>query len=258
MNICGWEGLSMSTRWLGMLLGLPHLEVTSWGGIYSHQPNVAVGEGCWRWAHRTVRCATGQCPVRRHVILPLGLGAGQPLEALSSCCTGQSSGTPDSPVSLWLAALTSEFHCSLCRVDRCAQIAVAPLVHRTVRWIIAELHLGNPKVKSSSWFTLVQRTLSGGAPDTVRWPTGLSGAPDQGILQFPFCSFLLRPNLFFWLVCVEPLAPVECIILNKLVSPIICVGQFNHQNQLGKGLTLFPFQSPPFWWLMPTQIKANI
>jgi hypothetical protein len=30
--------------------------------------------------------------------------------------------------------------------------------------------------------------------------------------------------------------------LNKLVSPIICVGQFNHQNQLGKGLTLFPFQ----------------
>jgi hypothetical protein len=37
------------------------------------------------------------------------------------------------------------------------------------------------------------------------------------------------------------LAPVECIILNKLVSPIICVGQFNHQNQLGKGLTIFPF-----------------
>jgi hypothetical protein len=38
------------------------------------------------------------------------------------------------------------------------------------------------------------------------------------------------------------LKPVEYIILNKLVSPIICVGQFNHQNQLGKGLTLFPFQ----------------
>jgi hypothetical protein len=45
------------------------------------------------------------------------------------------------------------------------------------------------------------------------------------------------------LVCVEPLAPVECIILNKLVSPIICVGQFNHQNQLGKGLTYFPFKN---------------
>jgi hypothetical protein len=44
------------------------------------------------------------------------------------------------------------------------------------------------------------------------------------------------------LVCVEPLAPVEYITLNKLVSPIICVDQFNHQNQLAKGLTLFPFQ----------------
>jgi hypothetical protein len=30
--------------------------------------------------------------------------------------------------------------------------------------------------------------------------------------RFSFCSFLLKPNLFFLLVCVEPLAPVECII----------------------------------------------
>jgi hypothetical protein len=29
------------------------------------------------------------------------------------------------------------------------------------------------------------------------------------------------------------LAPVELRDLGKLVSPIICVGQFNHQNQLG-------------------------
>jgi hypothetical protein len=62
--------------------------------------NVAVGEVCWRWAHRTARCATGQCPVCRHVILPLGLGAGRPLEALSSCGTGQSGVAPDSPVPL--------------------------------------------------------------------------------------------------------------------------------------------------------------
>jgi hypothetical protein len=60
------------------------------------------------------------------------------------------------------------------------------------------------------------------------------------------------------LVCCEPLAPVELIISSKLVSPIICVGQFNHQNQFGKGVSLFPFQSLPFWWLMPTQTKANI
>jgi hypothetical protein len=34
----------------------------------------------------------------RHVILSLGLGVGRPLEALSSCGTGQSGATPDSPV----------------------------------------------------------------------------------------------------------------------------------------------------------------
>jgi hypothetical protein len=51
-----------------------------------------------------------------------------------------------------------------------------------------------------------------GAPDTVQWHTRQSGAPDQGTLRFPFCPFLLKPNLFFLLVCVEPLAPVECII----------------------------------------------
>jgi hypothetical protein len=51
-----------------------------------------------------------------------------------------------------------------------------------------------------------------GAPDTVRWHTGQSGAPDQGTLRFPFCSFLLKPNSLFLLVCVEPLAPVERIV----------------------------------------------
>jgi hypothetical protein len=36
-----------------------------------------------------------------------------------------------------------------------------------------------------------------GALDTVRWHTGQSGAPVQGSLRFPFCSYLLKPNLFF-------------------------------------------------------------
>jgi hypothetical protein len=37
---------------------------------------------------------------RRHIILLLGLGAGRPLEPLSSCGNGQSGVTPDSPVPL--------------------------------------------------------------------------------------------------------------------------------------------------------------
>jgi hypothetical protein len=92
---------------------------------------VAVGEGRWRWMHRTVRCATGQCPVRRHVTLLLGLGAGRLLEALSSCGTEQS-GAPLTCCSDFCR--DTVLHCSSVRVDRCAQVAVAPLVHRTVRW----------------------------------------------------------------------------------------------------------------------------
>jgi hypothetical protein len=37
----------------------------------NHQ--VAVGEGCWRWAHR--RTGPVQCPVRRHITQSLGSGA---------------------------------------------------------------------------------------------------------------------------------------------------------------------------------------
>jgi hypothetical protein len=163
MNRGGWEGLNMSTRWLGMLLGLPHLEVAT-------NQIVAVGEGCRRWAHRTVRCATGQCPVSHHVILPLGLGAGRPLEALSSCGTGQSGA---------LLTNCSDFcrvHCVALFtvwVDRCAQIVVAPLVHRTVRWIIAELCLGNPKLKSWVRSSLVHRTVQCARPGS----TSVSFAP---------------------------------------------------------------------------------
>ena len=36
---------------------------------------------------------------------------------------------------------------------------------------------------------------SSGAPDTVRWHTGQSGAPDQRGLRLPLCSFFLNPTL---------------------------------------------------------------
>jgi hypothetical protein len=39
-----------------------------------------------------------------------------------------------------------------------------------------------------------------GAPDTVRWHTGQSGAPDQMCLRLTLCSFV-EPNTwsFYWL-----------------------------------------------------------
>ena len=52
---------------------------------------------------------------------------------------------------------------------------------------------------------------SPGAPDTVRWHTGQSGAPDQGAFWDVFCSLCLNPFLVFLLAYCEPLAPVELI-----------------------------------------------
>jgi hypothetical protein len=50
-----------------------------------------------------------------------------------------------------------------------------------------------------------------GAPDTVRWHTGQSGAPNQGAFWDIICSLCLNPFLVFLLVYCEPLAPVNFI-----------------------------------------------
>jgi hypothetical protein len=73
---------------------------------------------------------------------------------------------------------------------------------------------------------------SPGAPDTVRWHTGQSGAPDQGTLRLSLALFV-EPNTwsFYWL-SVNLWHLYNLCTRAKLVSPIICVGQFNHQNQL--------------------------
>ena len=82
-----------------------------------------------------------------------------------------------------------------------------------------------------------------GAPDTVRWRTGQSGVPDQGAFGCPFAPLFEPFLLIFLLAYGEPLVPVELINLGKLVSPIICVGQFNHQNQFRNiGVSVIPFQ----------------
>jgi hypothetical protein len=103
----------MSTICLDMLLGLPHLEMVGWGGIYSHQPS------CSRWGRLLAmgapdspvrhRKGTVPCPVPHHVSQLLGLGAGRPLEAFSSRGTGQSS----APLTL---RSDSAAHCSSCQV----------------------------------------------------------------------------------------------------------------------------------------------
>jgi hypothetical protein len=125
---------------------LDALNVRVVGGFIAPTTKMAVGEAVCRMAHRTVRCATGHCPVRqpRHPTVRV-----RPLELLTT-------GPPDSPVvhrtcpvdcpvRLLAPALTSAragVHCGafvvlcrrpLARSSRCSVGTPDSLVlHRTV------------------------------------------------------------------------------------------------------------------------------
>jgi hypothetical protein len=131
---------------------------------------------------------TGQCPVRqpRHPtvrVRPLELWLVRPPDR--SC---RLSGAPSGAYSDFCAGA----HCSAFNAfadDRWREVAVAPLAHRTVRWIIAERPPKFPKLASSASISLAHPTLSGGTPDSPVRQTRAAFS----IL----CSFVL--NSFFWL-----------------------------------------------------------
>jgi hypothetical protein len=147
-----WCVLEWSLFLLYWMRCLEWLDGYEWGGwgvfIAPNHFNSRYG-GCWRWAHQTVWCATGQALflVRCAATLPnhLGFGAQSNVGALSSCGTEQSGATPDSPVPHWLPALTSVVILFICqsrplRADSSCYTGSpdSPVAHRTVRWIIAE------------------------------------------------------------------------------------------------------------------------
>jgi hypothetical protein len=114
-------------------------------------------------------------------------------------------GPVDCPVRLLAPALTSVragahysalnvfYRWPLARSNRCsAGTSDSSVLHRTVRWIIAEHPLKFPKMASSAWISLVHRTLSGGTPDSPVRQTRAA----FGIL----CSFVLNP---FFLTCID-------------------------------------------------------
>jgi hypothetical protein len=185
----GWKLGSLEVWWLGVFI--------------APTTKVPIGEGCCRRAHRTVRCAS-------HVTQPLGFdrwSSDKWGHRTVRWCTWQSLFTVRCAFwrLLWLCALFA--HCSrtvhFCRRPL-ALLAVAPhgtsdspVLHRTVRWIIAEWLPKFPKLSSSEWISLVHRTGWCARP----------GQPSVG-----FAPFYLNPFLDFLLVCVETLAPVELII----------------------------------------------
>jgi hypothetical protein len=154
-------------------------------------------------AHRT---CTVECPVR-HFARAWLLRALARIKWLCRWSLARSSrcsaGSPDSPVHTghvrWIIAEQIPEAGEFLRRSSLEHQTLSG-VHQTVRWIIAERLWIFPKVRSSAWSPLVHRTLSGGAPDTVRWCTVQSGAPDQRCLRLSLALFV-EPNTwsFYWL-----------------------------------------------------------
>jgi hypothetical protein len=116
---------------------------------------------CTGHALFTVRCAIWLCSDSGAHYSAFNAFCRRPLARSSRC----SAGTPDSPVR----------HRTL------------SMLHRTVRWIIAEWLPEFPKVSSSELESLVHRTQS--------------GAPDQGTLRLTLALYIwILTRSFYWFV----------------------------------------------------------
>jgi hypothetical protein len=112
--------------------------VAGWGGIYSHQPNcsrrrrlLAMGAPDSPVRHRTVSGAPPRHPVVRAWSWSTVGGFVLMWHRTVRCHTGQS-GVPLTCCSDFCRVTV--LHCSSVRVDRCTQIAVAPLVDSPVNY----------------------------------------------------------------------------------------------------------------------------
>jgi hypothetical protein len=122
-------------------------------------------EGCCRMAHQTVRCATRHRPVRQPRqqtvgVRPLELWLVGPL----GCPVVHRTGLVDCPMRQLrvLCPMRAQARIKCVTVDRCARSSRcsagtpdSPVLHRTVRWIIAERPSIFPKVRSSAVSALV-------------------------------------------------------------------------------------------------------
>jgi hypothetical protein len=111
-GIC-WKLGCLKCRWLGVFI--------------APTTKIAVGEGCCRWAHWTVRCATGHCPVRQPRHPTVRVLTVSTVGALTAWATEQSGVAPDS-------------HCSLSGAPSGAALTLrelsthCSLVSRPLRW----------------------------------------------------------------------------------------------------------------------------
>jgi hypothetical protein len=126
---------------------------------------------------------------------------GSTVEDLTCGASRLSGGAPDrscrlsgAPPARALTSARTVAHWMRLQSTIAREVAVAPLAHRTVRWIIVERPLKFPKVASSASSALVHRTLSGGTPDS---PVRQTRVPLGCLL---FSSFWTLSWSFYWLI----------------------------------------------------------
>jgi hypothetical protein len=177
-----------------MAENLDALKCGGWGVFIAPTTKRIVGEGFCRMAHRTLFGAPATSPG----LWVLTVGASD------RWATGQSGGAPDSHYSLSgapsSAALTSTRACAHCSLllYRCRRsLALCSRYSTGAPDSLVNYSRAAPRIPEGGKFGVGFL----GAPDTVRWHTGQSGAPDQGCLWVVFCSFYLNPFLdFYWFV----------------------------------------------------------
>jgi hypothetical protein len=193
-------------------------------------------------AHRTWHCSlSGAC----HLSRPLGFGVVDRWSPLSSCGTRQSG-------AFWLRCSDlCIVHCSLTSQSTIGRswpllrwLTGHVRAHRVVQWIIAE-RLWKPEssqfTRCSAWAPYSVWCI----PDSVWCATGSTNAC--------LCSKLCRvPQLIFFVGSCWTLYTWDKWKLGKLVSPRGLWWTSNTKIDYRKCVSPFPFQSPPFWWLMPT------
>jgi hypothetical protein len=166
MRFDGWKLGCIKVWWLGGIYS-PNHQNDRWWRLLSY------GALDSPVRHRTLSGAPATSPGRWVLTV----------RASDNGATGQSGGAPDRSCSLSGAPSSScsdsaraGTHSSvslfLCRRSLAlfsrysAGTSNSPVLHRTVRWIIAEWLPEFPKVASSELISLVHRTLSGGTPDS--------------------------------------------------------------------------------------------
>jgi hypothetical protein len=167
-----------------------------WGGWGIYSPNhhkVAVGS--------VLSHGAPDSPVRHRTLSSAPVTSasrwGSTVGALTCRASGLSGGAPDrscrlsgAPPARALTLAHTVAHLMRLQTTVAREVAVAPLAHRTLSGDSPDSpvnYSGAPsQFPEGEEFSLE----CPGAPDTVRWHTGQSGAPDQGAFRVVFCSLV--------------------------------------------------------------------